>query len=259
VTTARSGSLRAVLYPDAGHAVIRGEGGDPYLAVRCGPFGWTRRGPCAHSHADLLSPVLYWGREPVLVDPGVHLYADPGTRDALRSWEAHNAVVFGSGGAPRPAGIFRWRDIPPPGSLRTRTGEGEIALEGRVARGTGRQALIWSRILRYNQLDECWTILDQFSDAARRPVTWAFHFAPGVDLTVDAGPVAVRLPSGRSLELVFDPRGEVWIDSDWVCPGYGRRVAAPVLRRRLDDAASSRIALGRSRAGGEPGPGKAGG
>ncbi len=234
------------LFPSGGHAILRTAGGG-YLFLRGGPFGWGVPGPCSHSHADWLSPVLALDGTPVLVDPGVGGYrVAPGLRDGFRTWSAHNGPGFHPPRPPRPAGTFRWRGLEGvsarlDGGL---TGDG-AEIRGEVRWEGGREPLLWSRSIRYNQLDRTWLILDRVSETTPEPVTWALHFAPDIRLEPgpDPGVVIVTLPSGRRWSWAWDPAGEIAIEEGRTAPAYGSLVTAPVLHRRLGTPGASRLLI----------------
>ncbi len=235
-----------VLFPDAGHAVARGAGGD-YLFLRGGPFGWGIPGPASHSHADLLAPVLYLAGEAVLVDPGVYGYRVPGPlRDELRNWAGHNAVTFSRPRGPRPAGTFRWRDLDLSAELAAEASADGFALAGSVRWGRDGGALQWHRSVIYNELERSWTLVDRFPTGVSGPVTWGFHFAPGVQVRPvdDTGQFRLALRTGTMIDLEFDPVGSVQLEPGWAAPAYGDRIDTVVLRRRLDSVpAESKVRL----------------
>jgi hypothetical protein len=221
--------LEVRVFPEGGHVVARTADGD-HLFLRAGPFGWGDRGPCAHSHADWLAPVLSLAGEPVLVDPGVHGYlvAD---RDAYRTAEAHSALSWTPPRPPHPAGVFRWSDLSPRARLSV---QGE-SLGGEVVWSRGGSPLRWRRSLHYNHLDETWLIHDQLQGVPEGPTTWTFRWAPGIRLepAEDEGVVRIALPSGRRYLVRFTPAGSLAWEEAWIAPGYGRRVRGVVLRRSL--------------------------
>ncbi len=64
-----------------------------YLFVRCGEFGFDNVN--AHSHCDLLSPLLYIDKIPVLIDSGTYLYNKSASlRNTYRSMSSHNTLVL---------------------------------------------------------------------------------------------------------------------------------------------------------------------
>jgi len=219
-------------FPHGGHVVAGGKG--MFLFLRGGRFGHGIPGPCSHSHADLLAPVIHVRGEAVLVDPGVYGYAIGPDRDAERRRAAHNAIDLDPPAPPEPAGLFRWRRIPRAATLRVTPEDEGFRLDGASALGPGPRPLLWHRVLRYNQLAESWSIVDSIRGSYRGPVIWAFHFAPGASLEPIEGAVRVRLGSGTRVLLRLWPAGEVRLETGWVAPAYGRRVEAPVAVRRLE-------------------------
>ncbi len=225
----------AIHFPQGGHATFGTPAGD-FLFLRGGPFGWGIPGPASHSHADLLAPVLYLGGEPVWIDPGTAGYRVPAPlRDGLRGWEAHTAPVFEPPRGPVPAGTFRWRGLAVEATLTTVRGAEGPEFEGEVRWEDRANPLRWHRSIRYNELHRTWLLLDRFSQSHPGPVTWAFRFAPGIQLErLDAeGSHAVLLPSGRRWRLDLTPGAGSRIEEAMVAPAYGTVVTAPVLRLRL--------------------------
>ena len=230
------------VFQEGGHAVLQDPERGVHAFVRGGAFGWGVPGPASHSHCDLLAPVLTLGGEPFWVDPGVFGYrVDPALRDGMRSWSAHAAVDLEGPDGPVPGGTFRWRDIPPPGTLEGGPEEGALWIAGTVRRGGAANPLLWHRVMRYNGLQTTLSIIDRLSDDNRGPVFWAFPFAPGIHIELDRTTVRIRMPSSAVWLMRFDPPGALWTERGWVSPAYGRRVEAPVVRRRLETAAESRI------------------
>jgi hypothetical protein len=228
----RRGTVR--LFPDGGHAVLTGFGGD-FLFLRGGPFGWGIPGPAAHGHADRLAPVLTIAGEPLLVDPGTFGYAvGEGLRDAFRTAAAHGGLVVEPDPGPVPAGTFRWRRLRTSADLTTREVDGGVVLEGKVAWGR-RGALRWHRSIRYDHLDASWLIEDRVAGSDDRTLEWVFRFSPRarIEESGEAGVLRVGLPSGRTVTFRMTPPGDVRVGTGWVAPRYGKRVEAPVVRRRL--------------------------
>ncbi len=221
------------IFPDGGHVTWTPAPG-AFLFLRGGPFGWGLPGPASHSHADLLAPVLYLGGEPLLVDPGVFGYRIGADRDADRVRGAHSALDPGASVGPFPAGTFRWAGIPEDAKVHSPAPD---RVQGTVPLAGPNGPLIWQRSIRYNQLDETWIILDRLQGNPPGPVTWGFRFAPGIHIESETeGVYRVRLASGRTLDVRLEPVGETWVEDAWVAPAYGRRVQAPVLRRRIEGA-----------------------
>ena len=225
-------------YLKGGHLAARV--GDWFLALRGGPFGWGIPGPCSHSHADWFCPVLYLGREPVLVDPGVVLYRGP-DRDAERRFSAHSGPAFPAPYGPRPAGTFRWEAIPPEAGLHWERGGGETTIRGEASLGGGGEGLSWQRVFQYNELRAEWTLRDRVTGADLDPLPRTFRFAPGIAVTAASGRAEAVLPSGVRIGIEASPAGAFAVEDGFVAPAYGRRVDAPVLVWRGPAAATFRF------------------
>jgi hypothetical protein len=135
---------------------------------------------------------------------------------------------------PYPAGLFRWRDIPPAAGVRVEPKEAGFGILGTLAMGGGRSPLLWHRVVRYNELAESWSIRDSIQGKYDGPVSWAFHFAPGASLEPIEGAVRVRLESGTRYLLRLTPPGDVRLETGWIAPAYGHRRESPVAVRRLE-------------------------
>ena len=112
----------------------------------------------------------------------------------------------------------------------------ELEIRGEVPRDGGRGAILWQRILRYNELESIWLIQDRILGDVVGPVSWAFPFAPGARFAAGDSGGVLTLASGRRFRLDLDPVGELAVESGWVAPAYGERVPVQVLRRRIDPA-----------------------
>ena len=235
---------RMRVFPQGGH-VAAGNAHRDFVFLRGGPFGWGTPGPASHSHADLLCPVLYLEGRPVLVDPGVYGYrVPPPLRDLFRGWEAHNGVSLEPPPGPQPAGTFRWRKLNLAASVEAQAREDGFAVAGTVSWKRGSEVLQWHRSMSYNELERTWEIRDRLSPDRLGPVTWAFHFAPGVRVEPTGEPGGFRIipPHGEPVEMGMDPPGTVVLETGPVALSYGAKEDAVVLRRRLETAgAESRV------------------
>lgn len=229
------------LFAAGGHAALRA--GDDYAYVRCGPFGHGLPKPCAHSHADFMAPVLWLGGAPLLVDPGNWGYTKAGPERAAFQADAAHSVFLVEGiplGAPYDA--FRWRLIPPDGTLADASpeddGEWRLAGHWRPAGRAGRsltasRAVIYTAEPRAFRCEDAW----EFSGgAATVGVVWHWRFAPGAQLAPAPGDAWLIRRAGAadvrmSVEALPDsagrPVGALSMGS--VAPHYAARLPAPRL------------------------------
>lgn len=223
------------LFPQGGHAVVRPAPGD-YAFLRAGPFGWGKRGPASHSHRDRLCPVLWVGGEPLLVDPGVYGYrVGRRDRDADRVARAHSGVDVVDALGPRPDGTFRWRDFGGEARLEPAPGDA-LGVSASLVWPSRGGALLWHRSLRYNVLDDTWSIADRLSGPWTGPVTWSWVLAPGVRVepSGEGGRYRLTLPSGRCRVLVVEDPVRGGPEPGWLATAYGERVRTVVLRWQQD-------------------------
>ena len=194
-------------FPDAGHYVIRH--GDDYCFIRCGEFGLPPTFP--HSHADLMSPVLWLRGEPVFVDPGTYTYnGDPAMRRYFRL--AHNVLTIDEQEMAEPTGTFSWRN--PPHGVCEKWNDTEFV--GSVGP--------WRRRIRYDA--------GQFviTDAVAGNRRWRFHLHPNLKVT--------RCGNGEFVFGQFRLRapGKLRVREGWYSPSYNVRVPIEVCEISMDAA-----------------------
>lgn len=202
------GPAQSAAYPDAGHYVIR-QGGD-YCFVRCGEFGLPP--PCAHAHADLLSPILWVAGQPVVVDAGTFTYnGDADLRRQFRSAHAHNVLVVDGHDQAEPDGTFAWRNAP----CGVCESWGAQEFVGRVGS--------WRRTIRH--APGRFTITDQ-APAGR--LRWRFHLHPSLKIT--------RCGDGAFVfgRFTLTAPGTLRVAEGWLSPSYHRRVVVDVCEIALD-------------------------
>jgi hypothetical protein len=214
-----------------------------YFFFRSGRFGKGRPKPSAHSHADLLAPVVFDGGTPLLVDAGTFGYNIAATlRDAFRVEAAHNAVVVEGRPTAVPAGTFRWDAIPRAALLEFEAGQGEAFARGTHdawERDRGLPPLRYSRSFRYNEMQRKFTITDTFHSDGDPALTWFFHLSPRATVALDSGAARARITiQGRAWILEVE-NGPWTLEEGWVSERYGVREKAPVLRvsKRLSSLA----------------------
>jgi hypothetical protein len=172
-------------FRDGGYHVMR-DGWDRdanYLLIDSGPPQTLN---CGHAHAGALSVDVCVNGARFLVDPGTYTYtADPELRDYLRSTEAHNTVSVDNQSAAVPAGPFKWSHVGVARLIRWTSGERFDYFEGEH----GGYARLASPALHRRSIffvkGDYWVIWDRVIGAAAHDITLQFHFAPGVEVTVE--------------------------------------------------------------------------
>jgi hypothetical protein len=145
-----------------------------YLFVRSGEFGWGGAGFSSHAHDDILAPVLYMHRQPILIDPGTYVYnGDPENRDKFRVAQAHNMIIVDGKMGVGTKSSFGWDKVRPPASIDffTETEE-EIIAEASYGEYKG------EHLRRYTLTKERFVLEDHFEMKGRHTLESHFHFHP---------------------------------------------------------------------------------
>jgi hypothetical protein len=219
------------LFAVGGHAVVNGDGGD-YLFVRSGPFGHGLPKPSAHSHADVMAPVVSLGGRALLVDPGNYGYTTAGpARDAFRVEAAHSTLAFDGAPLAETAGPFRWEAIPAPGRLAVAAVNDEVRIEGRWR--TGRGAVAADRTIVYNPSRREIRIEDTWSTSGVIPngvvQRWRLPAGAAARPDPDGTGFQVRLDGGAAYSFRVDPPATLRVEEGGLAPSYASRVSAPIL------------------------------
>jgi hypothetical protein len=214
-------------FPEGGQAVLRSGGN--YLHVRCGPFGLGGDGASAHSHGDMLSPVIYWDGQPLVVDPGTYAYlCETEWRDRFRSTAMHNTVgprgleqapmfpLKDWGVVPRTE-VLAWNAEAP--MIRARMTFSHVV-------GQGPPYLERSFSLASNEL----VIEDLVVQGGEGPVDAYFHLAPGLLARVEGAEVFIEKDGAGLARLSFDGYHTAEILNSWHAPSYGVKVPAQAIR-----------------------------
>jgi hypothetical protein len=239
------------LFPDGGYAVLRSgwERDAHQLVFDVGPFGCPLSG--GHGHADLLSIQCSVFGEPVLVDPGTGVYADPTWRDHLRSSSAHSTVTIDGEEQARPAGPFRWETRPHARVLRWIPGSRLDVVEA-VHDAYARLPHPVRHRRRVLFVEErFWIVVDDLEGAGEHRLDVRFQFAPIPVVRDGADGVRALTPGGRAMWVrAFAARplalalhvGELDPPRGWISPDYGQRVPAPLLVATLRGPLPARVA-----------------
>jgi len=202
-------------FPDGGYYVQRA--GDAFLIFDCGPLG-----DGGHGHYDLLSVEAWAGGRPLLVDPGRFTYSEhpPNLRHWFRGTAAHNTIcVDGLDQTPytrtRPDGPVA------EGRFLGRTSAPGVDLLEGEARSPAYDAVHHRRVAFVR--GSHWVIEDRLHAETEHDYDLRLHLAPG-DAVIRDG--AVHAPG---LTLVIQGADDVRLESGWIAPRYGERIAAPVV------------------------------
>jgi uncharacterized heparinase superfamily protein len=218
-------------YPHGGYWIMRA--GGLYVLVRCGDVGVGGLG--SHAHNDALSFELAFEQRPLVLDPGSYLYtADPGERNRFRSTAAHSTLQI-DGAEQNPISAEALFSMPD--RRRAEMLEWRASPEGAtfVGRHHGFEALAapatHTRALELDGASRALRITDTVSSAQAHDLLWSFPLAGAAAAQAAAGLATATFDGGVRLEIDV-PGADVSVESGWISPSYGRRVAVPFVRAR---------------------------
>jgi Heparinase II/III-like protein/Heparinase II/III N-terminus len=234
-------------YLDGGWYVMRH--GELWAIVRCGDVGLGGIG--AHAHNDQLSFELAFGGQPLVVDPGSYLYtADAQARNEFRSTGSHSTLRIGSSEQNRLRSdyLFTLPEETCARCLRFETDGPRTLFEGEHTGFRNLQrAVRHRRELRFDGRSAVVHVTDTVFGARGEELLWSFPLAPG-----EANARASRaLAQFAGVRLGVEADGAALeVESGWVSPSYGVRIAAPMLRARRvaksdEDVTSFRLTVHR--------------
>lgn len=213
-------------FPQAGQIIMRSswQTDSDYGLLRCGKFGLAGDGYCAHTHCDLLSPILWLHGRPLLIDSGTYTYHGP-WRDRFRLTAAHNSVLIDGQEQAVPGNLFSWQRVP--------TASCESWSDG-CAMGclSNQSGVVWQRELAMRR-PGTWAITDQFEGNGRHHLEWYFHLAPEWECVTPAANHSLHLINTAQLGLAVQiqtPDVAVALETGWVSYQYGRKTPNQVIR-----------------------------
>jgi Heparinase II/III-like protein/Heparinase II/III N-terminus len=236
-------------YPEGGWYVMRHK--RMWAIVRCGDVGLGGIG--GHAHNDQLSFELALGCQPLIVDPGSYLYtADPRARNEFRSTSAHSTLRIGNAEQNRLRSdqLFTLPEETHAHCLRFETDGPRALFEGEHSgfHALGRP-VCHRRELRFDGEAGVVQITDTIFGAQGEELLWSFPLAPG-KATADGSRAQA---SFAGAELQLDADGAIFtVQSGWLAPSYGVRVAALVVwarRMAQSDEVITRFTLRARRVG----------
>jgi hypothetical protein len=223
-------AVSSAAYPAGGYWIMRFQ--DIYVLVRCGDVGVGGLGP--HAHNDALSFVLALGAQPLVVDPGSYLYtADPSERNRFRSTAFHSTLEI-DGAEQNPlseTALFAMED-----RRRAEMLSWEASASGAVfcGRHHGYAELdppaTHTRTIELDGPASLLKITDIVTSSGSHDLRWTFPLA-SCEVETSGGRAIAAYPSGTRLEIEA-PGVELELESGWLSPSYGRRIAAPFVRAR---------------------------
>jgi hypothetical protein len=171
-------------FPDAGTYVLRND--DLYVLFNASGSGVNGRG--SHGHNDALSIEVSACGSAFIVDPGTYVYtADLAERHRFRSTSYHSTVevdgveqnttdeqapfVIGNEAAPR---VITWETGP----------ETEVVTAEHNGYQRLTHPLTHRRTVRFEKRGRVWAVEDELLGAGEHDLSFRFHFAPGLELSV---------------------------------------------------------------------------
>lgn len=233
----REGNTAAHAFPESGFYLLGTRGGDTRLIAKAGAPGPAYQ--LGHAHADALSYECAVQGRRVLVDSGVHGYAESRFRGYCRSTRAHNTVSVNGREQLEAWGVFRV------GHRYT----AEVHAWGRHARGMvlrashdGFKPYTHHRTIHFLE-EGFWLVVDDIGGPGRINAESFVHVHPDFTLAEEpgvwrAGPVAL-LPFG--LDSAVSVRGGETPAQGWYCPEFGRALPADTLILRAADSSQLRF------------------
>ena len=211
-------------FPDGGVTLLRSDDGRMVLAFDYGPLGL---GPlAAHGHADALSVQLFVGAQPVLIDPGTYVYnGNPSMREFFRSTKAHNTVCFDGGCQSEALGPFLWGKRAECDCVRT-SADGVLARcrwQDGITKHTREVCMLGNNSI---------SIQDAFESPGGSTVFASFHFAPGIEISVE-GDSLTAAGDGFKADFLFEGAAGISLEQAPWSPRYGIEGFSAVARVAL--------------------------
>ncbi len=219
-------------FPHGGFYVLRNAAA--HVIVDCGEVGL--RGLGGHGHNDILSFELHMNGINLVTDCGAYLYtASREWRNRLRSTAAHNTVEVDGEELNRlvdPDELFRLRYDAVPTEVRWGPDGDWLGLRA-GHRGYERlpAPVMHVRTILLHPEEPRVLIRDRLESAGVHGLIWRFHLDPGIEARVLGE--AVQLSAGERVAwftLLEGPADLAFrLESGWVSPRYGVKVASAVL------------------------------
>jgi len=235
-------NLSSKVFKDAGFCIVRDE--EVHMFINnSGPTKYpdhVNEGG-AHTHADLLSFELYFGKTSFLVDPGTYVYtSDPVERNKFRSTEMHNTVTIDNQSQSEISdkNIFLYNRLAYPVLFAL-----DMDTDLEIFRGSHNgyihlnNPVIHERILKYNKTEKIFNVIDNFNGEGTHKFQWNFHL--GLDVKCDLSPnnsvVCKSLISYESIVIKFrsEDKIDIRIEESYFSPSYGIKKKSEVVKVTL--------------------------
>jgi hypothetical protein len=218
--------LESQAFPDAGTYVLRHE--DLYLLFNASGSGVNGRG--SHGHNDSLSIEVSAGGSSFILDPGAYVYtADLRERHRFRSTAYHSTVeideveqnttdervpfVIGDEAHPR---VISWQS----------NSEADVVIAEHAGYQRLPQPVTHRRTVQFDKQRRFWQVEDTLSGEGTHDLAFRFHFAPGLEVSVNAdGTIDVydKMTFARLLIKATGPAAEPILESRFSSKDYGAK------------------------------------
>jgi hypothetical protein len=189
-------------FPNAGTYVLRKD--DLYLCFNANDAGLNGRG--SHGHNDALSIEVCVGKQPFIVDAGTFVYtADLNERHLFRSTHYHSTVqidgeeqnttlksvpfVIGNEAMPR---VLSWET----------SAEFDRVVGEHIGYLRLTSPVIHRRTVQFKKPERHWLVEDEFIGSGEHRIEVRFHFAPGLEISIDNNSVKVSSPATKVVLLL---------------------------------------------------------
>ncbi|HUQ30747.1 MAG TPA: alginate lyase family protein [Pyrinomonadaceae bacterium] len=216
-------------FTDAGTYILRDS--DLYLLFNASGNGLLGRG--SHGHNDALSLEVSACGTSFIVDPGTYVYsADLNARHLFRSVAAHSTLqvdgaeqnttdpklpfVIGDEAHPR---VLRWETTP----------ERDIIVAEHDGYKRLNDGVTHRRTVRFEKPDRLWMIEDSLFGEGEHNLSFRFHFAEGLELSLEAGGHVLardKMTGARLFILALDLRNAPEVEPRFVSRDYGEKSAS---------------------------------
>ena len=218
-----------VVVYDAGYVFGRSGWGETDRALHQESFYSISFGAAdrVHGHPDGGSITYFANGAPILVDPGKYAYDSSAMRAYVTSRQGHNVVHVPG------------RRYDPHARVRLVRHECRDDLDQFMLRDDGYDGVTIERTVAYLRESEALFIYDRIEADEDVDVESLWHFAAGAEVEIDRGAARIHSGAGHST-LLFGGRipalslsaGEPSPMAGWVSAGWGKALAAPLLRAR---------------------------